>query len=514
MDVVPLHRRPSLLAAVGLVITSSVYYWALRIAEEFTIPRTMLAYLLIIMGLASVIGFFIFIANLLFWIREPKGTIAAFMRLIILVAWIPTSIYVLSGGGASISFTVLTHLSLGLVTLLLTVSLTAQFVLPVNSLNQRIAVIRRLMGFLVGERGPVTFVRNGEAEEAHGERMRRAPGVFLIDYASAVVLRTDTKFTRPAGPGVVFTTRGEWRAESLDLRRQVRSVRGSTPPAGEPAELNEVNSLAITRDGIPISTDLDVTFMLDPGHTDEPHEGREASQPPYDFNKTAVGKAVYGHAFSEFEDLPWTKLPLRLTVDLWREMVKEKTLRELVSKDKVTVAPLQMLKDQIQVRLTSPTVETRGPNGKRHIETSREYDILRSRGVRVLNVGGMTSLYLPNEVQRERLLRWREAWAGGVQAVLVEANEEVKHARHRGEAEACATLIRDLTAELRQKLGAGNPPNTRDTLKGIIDDAIRLCSQRGLVADGANLVIQLNQIHDELSKLDDSCMETSTGGAI
>lgn len=512
MDVIPLHRRPGFFAIVGLVITSSVYYWVLRSAEEVIIPRTILTFLLLILGLFSVIGLFIFIANLLFWIREPQGTLAAFIRLIILGAWIPTNIYVLIGRGASITHTVLIHLSLGVLTLLLTISLTAQFVLPVNDKKERIAVIRRLSGFLVGERGPVTFIRNGEAEEAHGERVRRAPGVFLIDYASAVVLRTDTQFTRSAGPGVVFTNRGEWRAESLDLRRQVRSIKGSTPPAGEPAELGEVNSLAITRDGIPISTNLSVTFMIDPGHTDDPREGRKADQPPYEFNSTAVGKAVYGHAYSEFEDLPWTKLPLRLAVDLWREMVKEKTLRELMSKDRVAIAPLQVLKDQIQTRLTSHTVETREPNGKRHVETSREYDVLHSRGVRVLNVGGMTSLYLPDEVRKERMLRWRETWAGGVQAALVEASEEVKNARRRGEAEACATLIRDLTTELRQKLGEGTTPNTRDTLKHFIDDAIRLCSQRDLVADGANLVIQLNQILDELSKLDDSCMETSTGG--
>jgi len=512
MDVVPLYRRPGFIALLGFGITAVLYYWALNAAIEIATPGTLLTDALLLLGLLSAIALFIFIANLLFWIRETQRTLAAFFRLAILGAWIPINIYVLLDVSASITRTVFTHLGLGLLTLLLTTSFIAQFVLPVRKLKERLAVIRRLLGFLVGERGPVTFIRNGEAKEAYGEQMRRAPGVFLIDFASSAVLRTNTQFTRPVGPGVAFSNRGEWRAESLDLRRQVRMTEGFTPPAGEPVKLEKVNSFAITRDGIPVSTDLSVTFMLDPGHNDEPREGRDANKPPYDFNQTAVERAVYGHAYSEFEDLPWTKLPLRLAIDLWREMVKDKTLQELVNQEKTDTPPLQVIKELIQARLTFHTVETRTQNGKRQVDVSREYSILLSRGIRVLSVGGITNLYLPDDVRKERMLRWREAWAGDVQAALARAKEEVKDARHRGEAEACATLIRDLTTELRQQLGEGKTPHMRDSLRSVIHSAIHLCSQRGLVTDSTNLVIQLNEILDDLSSLNANCLETNAGG--
>ncbi len=512
MDVLPLHRRTGFVAFLGLIIASGLYYWALRATSDTFVSRTLLTDGILILGLFSVVILFLFIANLLFWIGEPQKTIAAFIRLFILGAWIPINAYLILGSASPIARTVLTHLDLGLLVLLMMISLISQFVLPVREERNRLAVIRRLLGFLVGERGPVTFIRNGEVREAHGERMRRAPGVFYIDHASAAVLRTNIQFTRPVGPGVTFSNRGEWRAESLDLRRQIRSTKGFTPPSGEPAKLDTVNSLAITRDGIPISTDLSVTFILDPGHIGHPREGRDANLPPYEFNKSAAEKAVYGHAYGEFEDLPWTELPLRLVVDLWREMVKEKTLLELIGRENTDELPLLKLKREITNRLSSPTVDTREHDGKRRLESSREFEVLQARGIRVLNVGGMTCIYTPDEVHKERMRRWRESWAGSVQEALAESKEEIKKVRHRGESEAYLTLLSELTAGLRQQIGKGSAPSLRDTLGSIVDDAIRICSQPGLVTDRANLVIHLSEMMDELSNLDENCQEPERRG--
>jgi hypothetical protein len=281
---------------------------------------------------------------------------------------------------------------------------------------------------------------------------------------------------------------------------------------GEPAQMDELTPLGITQDGIPVSTDLSITFMLDPGHTTEPREGKDPTKPPYEFNATAVEKAVYGHAYSEFDDLPWTELPLRLAIDLWREKVKEKSINELVNIAKDENPPMELIKEDIQTRLTSPTVESRGQNGQRQLEPSREYDVLRSRGVRVLSIGGMHSLFLPDEVRQERMLHWRESWAGTVHESLSEAREEIKHIRRRGEAEACAILLRDLTVDLRQQLQTESRPGMQSTLKSILSSALRLSSQRGVVADGANLAIHLSEIIDELSSLDENCSERGHGG--
>ncbi len=203
---------------------------------------------------------------------------------------------------------------------------------------------------------------------------------------------------------------------------------------------------------------------------------------------------------------------MRLVVDLWREMVKEKTLLELIGRENTDELPLLKLKREITNRLSSPTVDTREHDGKRRLESSREFEVLQARGIRVLNVGGMTCIYTPDEVHKERMRRWRESWAGSVQEALAESKEEIKKVRHRGESEAYLTLLSELTAGLRQQIGKGSAPSLRDTLGSIVDDAIRICSQPGLVTDRANLVIHLSEMMDELSNLDENCQEPERRG--
>src|SRR3990170_2812823 len=131
-------------------------------------------------------------------------------------------------------------MALGAIALLSMIALASQFALPVRTWEQRSAAYNRLLGHLAGARGPVMFIKDGEAREAHRERERRGPGVLVIDSASAAVLRTDVQFTRAAGPGVVFTQSGERLAEALDLRRQLRGI-GGGPPGRGPTHLLGVN---------------------------------------------------------------------------------------------------------------------------------------------------------------------------------------------------------------------------------------------------------------------------------
>jgi hypothetical protein len=504
MDVLPAHRRPGFIATITTVIAFSIYYLMLRASGTALAPRTFGEDLILVLGLIATLGLITFLIYLLVWIGDTSRMFSAFLRVLILMVYAGLNILVLSGASSPTLRTVLAHLDLALVTLLLMITLTAQFTLPVRSGEERLAVIRRLLGFFIGERGPSTFIRNGREREKHGERLRRAPGVFLIDQASAAVLRTDTQFTRAVGPGVHFTERGEWRAESLDLRRQIHTIPGATPLIGEPIELDEVNAFALTHDGIPVSTDLSVEFMLDPGHTYEPREGRYANKPPYEYHPQAAERAVYGHAYGKFEELPWSALPMRLVVDLWRELVKGKDLKELLGEDEHGSPTLQQIRSEIQARLTTSDSDS-NPN------ENREFTILQSRGIRVLKVDGISSLHLPDDVRLERMAIWREDWAGAVQEAVASANQGVKRARREGEVRACEILLRELTTELRRELMEGKIPSRRDTIAHILQDAKVLCSQQGLVADRANLVMQLSDVISELSRLDEDCAELGGG---
>ncbi len=325
--------------------------------------------------------------------------------------------------------TYLIDLGLAVFTLVGIIALTAQFVLPVHKLDERGAVIQRLFDYLMGARGPVMFIRSGRSVEGAGERQRAGSGVLLIDHASAGVLRTDTHFTRAIGPGVTFSQAGERLAEALDLRMQTRRIPASRPD--DPEAASQPGSLALTEDGIPISADLAIWFMLDPGHTSTPRLGQFSNLPPFEFNPRSAERAVFGHAYRESADAPWSELPTLILVDLWREEVKQWRLESLLGEDDGASNSLDSICENLHKRLVN-TGDTASPAG-------RELELLKARGIRVLDVR-VSGLQVPQAVQLEHLRRWRERWSSNVEDNLSEGRQHAGHARQEGERRAFGAL--------------------------------------------------------------------------
>jgi len=334
----------------------------------------------------------------------------------------------------------------------------SQFVIPVRTLDERRKALARLLAFVLGQHGPVTFVENGHLAHVRGED-RPGPGVVFVDPASAAVLRTATRFTRAIGPGLAFTAPGERLAEAIDVRRQVRSLPGQRPRPEDPQEAT--STLALTRDGVPIAADLGVTFMLDPGHTLPPREGRSPQLPPYEVNLQAAERATYGHAYGdgEREDLPWTELPLRLVVDGWREEVKRHRLDDLLDVHSGDPSPVDRLQDSLQRRLAgAASAASDGPSAA----PSKDLQVLAARGIRVLSVT-VGNLVLPERIQEQRMERWRQEWRATAGSIAAEDQP-------RSELAGWQRLTRSLRAEL----DAGASPDQERTLHLILADAIDL----------------------------------------
>src|SRR3990170_4529158 len=400
-------------------------------------------------------------------------------------------------------------MALGAIALLSMIALASQFALPVRTWEQRSAAYNRLLGHLAGARGPVMFIKDGEAREAHRERERRGPGVLVIDSASAAVLRTDVQFTRAAGPGVVFTQSGERLAEALDLRRQLRGIGGAPPAAGPPAA-GQLTSWALTQDGIPVATDLRVTFMLDSGHVTPPREGRIADLAPFEFNSGAAERAVYGRAHADDEGVPWTDLPLRLAVELWRDRVKNRPLEELLSDTPGVTSPLAAIQDEILARLTSHAMEGAGDDRRTRRVINREFELLYLRGVRVLSVS-LYGLYLPREVREERMRRWRERWAGALPSALAGAEGATEASGHPGKGAGPLRLPLALTAGLRSRLNEGDQPSLRETVSLLVRQAARLSIEEGSGIEGTSISAGLERAAQEIADLDHDCGEPQEG---
>jgi len=375
------------------------------------------------------------------------------------------------------------------------VALASQFVLPVQTWADRSAALQRLLDYALGGRGPVLFLRNGETIESRGERSRRGAGVLLADTTSAGVLRTETRFTRAVGPSVTFTAPGERLADSLDLRPQLRTVEGRLPPS-EPANSNQPDPTALTEDGIQISADLKVSFMLDPGHVSAPRHGQFPHLPPYEFNPRAAERAVYGHAYRGAQPTHWSDLPVLMTIDVWREQVKRWRLEALLTGGGDGPSPLAQIEAALESRLViSPETADGGQS-----QPTREMDVLRRRGIRILRVE-VAGLHVPPEVRDEHLRRWREAWGSALEEGVLEARGRGQEARWQGEQDGQRALLREATHGLRAELASGGRPGRRDTLAHLLQDGLRLLAEPGLLADSAALSDHLRQVADEVRRL-------------
>ena len=386
------------------------------------------------------------------------------------------------------------HFLLALVALFLTLALIAQFVLPVRDPAGRKAVVSRLLNYTLGERGTITFVKDGQAQgtpfgSAQGRHGQHGPGVLWVDHLCAAVLRTDRDFTRTILPGqLAFTAPGERLAEGLDLRRQQRSLESSPPPAGTPATPAEVSAMAVTRDGIPVSASLRVTFVLE--RKPRFNRGMIADPPPIYPSAPALQAAAYGKVIAGADGLPWGELPLRLVVEIWRELVKERDLGDFLNHPSATLAEI------------AAVVHDRLSSGMDRHEPRAETRLLRERGIQVLDVS-IEDLELPEEIQAERLQGWFDDWAGPVHRQLAEAEAQLREAARRGEAQAGARLLTRLTHKLRQQLQLEPTPSQRDTLILVLEDAAAYCPEEPRLA---HLAGRVRAVLEQVKTRDPDCL--------
>lgn len=394
-----------------------------------------------------------------------------------------------SADADSLNLTAAIDVTLLLFALLISITLASQFVLPVNSGRERISAFVRLLNHLAGERGPVMFVQNGAAVETVGERARSGQGVLLTDHHSSAVLRTDTRFTRAVGPGaVVFTRRGERLAEAFDLRRQVRSIVGHPPEEGAKA-----TSTAVTRDGIPISADLHIKFMLK--RVGQHKRTAVADIPPYRVNQDAIQQAAYGRIHDDHNELSWTQLPTRLLVELWREYVKEKPLEDFL---KGGIEAIESMRTKMLTRLSKERSEQDGSE-----LANPEFKILDRRGIKVIDVD-IINIYLPEGIQEERLRTWLQDWAGPAERELYEAEQEARRELAKARLEGSAAILEAIVRKTTQQMQWDRSINQRDTILLVLEGLNDLCNRD---SELQSMSPRIRQAMDQVRSRDSNCRE-------
>jgi hypothetical protein len=308
----------------------------------------------------------------------------------------------------------------------------SQFTLPVRTLKERNLAFNRLFNYLVGSHGPAIFIENGEVRAREQELHRRGPGVIMLDTASAGVLRNSAAFTRPIGPGIVFTYGSEYLAGTVDLHVQSRRLgpldhedpfraqrKEDSLESHQRRQERRWETSGLTRDGVEVIPSIAVRFRLD----GEAGVGGTM----YGYNPRAVWQAIASEAIDPDQPLdahsrriPWNWLPVYLAADLWREYLRKFTLNELFTIRNLAAGGsggdsrqtvFEWIEGLVFKRLTEGEVENLDEVGRPTSQqiTSREFEILRDRGIRILDIS-ITNLRFPESVEEELQGNWKATW--------------------------------------------------------------------------------------------------------
>lgn len=368
-------------------------------------------------------------------------------------------------------------------------ALVSQFVLPVQTRAERRGVMWRLWLYVRGRHGPAISIKNGVsiASQAEKEHKRQGPGVALVDAVSALALERESipkldlhfknrrqglfgklywrerdlrrsgqvmlvlplylrrwfiimfkrrlwqyrlavRLARPRRPkipktsariegaGIVFTDANEDVRDTLDLRRQTRS---------------RPNIKGLTRDGLEITTSINVTFMLEEppaaaniGKLPPP----QRNDPPFPLNKRSAFRAVYGSPVSkgegEDEVKKWTDLPAFVASDIFRDLISTYTLDSLYRPNEDGELPLDILRREFSERVKGEQV-------------------LKDRGIKMLSAG-FGKFTMPDPVTEQRISSWWAEWERRKLEVLAGGDLEAARIVQRARVAAQYDMVRQV----------------------------------------------------------------------
>lgn len=196
----------------------------------------------------------------------------------------------------------------------------------------------------------------------------------VVDSHIVLALGKGEGFSRPAGPGYVQLRQGEYIKHVLDLRHHQR----------------QETVQAVTRDGLPLSTRLTVTFRVR-----RLPEGEAADDNPYPYDTTAIFQVSYFSTYGEGEsEIAWTErvVPLataELVAELSNYTLDEVyTLSEPRQASGLTPLEAEKVEQAVHQRLQNHLLES---------------------GVEIVAIQ-MGELRLPPEVRQQRIANWQADW--------------------------------------------------------------------------------------------------------
>jgi regulator of protease activity HflC (stomatin/prohibitin superfamily) len=260
---------------------------------------------------------------------------------------------------------------------------------------------------------PSITVQQGQIGEEHASNpLTRfgGPGNVIIYGDSGAFLERCGRFTRVAGPGIIFLQRFERIRETFDLRSQERADAVS----------------ALTKDGIPVRSEVQVRLQIarPPANLAPP-----TPDIPHPIYKRALDLAGRCHLYAVNVDNGSD------SVARWSERASgtSGTMRALIAGYRLD-------------ELLEPHAPERDP----HRQISQQLfdkvnDSARGFGAQVLEVRMGTPEPTMDEVKKERIVNWQAAWKSRAQTEQAKGKAEAIRARSQAKTDAQIEMILTLT---------------------------------------------------------------------
>lgn len=421
----------------------------------------------------------------------------------------------------------------------------AQFSLPVRRMPERFLAFTRLVLHAINRHGPAIFVEDGEIrnhtplDEIPGDEdaeptleeerslvqpqlsRNPLPGVVILDAASSTMLRTPVEYTRPAGPGIVFTRKFEYPDGTADLHLQLRIIGpGEYEDPFASVEEDEGESIAmkssqqaiqqrrletrgISRDGIEVVPHITVLFRL------KQPEGWQEEDYGYDPESTRlaiIGRTIrisgqFNREGGEGEEhIDWRHLPAILAAEIWRDCIGRFTLQQLFPTN--TPEPgadptgLPLIQRVLCERLMQPTATQLDQfGGISGTVQSREYSMLANRGLKVTSAF-ISYIHLPPEVEKQHLERWQAGWLTRERVLKDVIQRKRNLIAERARLTARIDFVNAISGALSEPPDSATPPSGRLVLSQLIHGNLSLIQRTPQLA--TRMVEEMRQIYEIL----------------
>jgi regulator of protease activity HflC (stomatin/prohibitin superfamily) len=252
--------------------------------------------------------------------------------------------------------------------------------------------------------------------------------VGMVPSHKAISISKGDSLERAAGPGFIRLQSGESIKKFIDLRRHVRSE----------------TTTAMTRDGIPLETKVNVVFQVKQSEADHPDDQLEF---PYD--ESAVLWVSQLNTFDQDNSVrPWSEQLAPQAATYMISEVAQYTLDELTQDRTVFVGISQRVRRQLRAAFDD-------------------------WGIKIHNVS-VAPVKFPDDILEQRLDNWRAPLQSQILAEAAKGNAEaylrIKHSRAKAQVEIIEKTMQSIN-EMRQTEQTSLPEIITLRIIDVLEDA-------------------------------------------